>query len=147
MTCAKSARRPASLCQHVRAAARQPRLERAAGDGIGHRGADAAEHPRMIEQHEIERDAVRGGDLERGVEILEEVGIEAGRQIAIVVDDAGAAVAEHEPADDAEAEAGHVGEVALDRGAPRGDAEMRPPHVGAEVEPVEDRVPPSVDHG
>ena len=91
----------------------------------------------MIEQHQIETDVVRGGNLEAGVEILEEVGIEARRQVAIVVHDAGAAVAEDEPADHPQTQARHLGEVALDRGAACGDAEVRAPHVGAEVEAVE----------
>ncbi len=64
----------------MRASARQPCLEGTAGDRVGQPGVHAAEHPRMVEEHEIEGDTARRRDFQRGVEVGKEVRIEAGRR-------------------------------------------------------------------
>ena len=101
---------------------------------------DALEEPMVIEQHDVKAHVRVPRDFERGIHIDEEAVIEPRGEPAIVVDDAGAAVAEDEPARDGEAEARDLVEVARNRLAPRRDAEMRPPDVPAEVEPVEHRL-------
>jgi hypothetical protein len=124
--------------EDVGTSARQPCLECAAGDGVSQPGAHTGEHPRMVEQDEVERNAARRRDFKRGIEVGEEVHIEAGRQIPLVVDDAGPAIAEHEPSHDVQPQARHLVEIPFDGDPARRHAQMRPPHVGAEVEPVED---------
>ena len=61
--------------QHVRSAVREPRLVERAGRRIGNRLHDPFEHPAVIEQHEIEADPRVSRDLERGVEVSEQMGI------------------------------------------------------------------------
>src|SRR5258705_760773 len=110
--------------QDARAPLRQARFEQITADGVRERVTDAAKQPVMIEQHEIEADAGAARDLEADINVGEELLVEAGRQAAVVVDDARAAVAEDEPARDDEAEARHLVEIALDRRAASGHAHM-----------------------
>jgi hypothetical protein len=93
--------------QNVSAPLRQTRFEDNATDRIGDRLADAFEHPAMIEQHKHQPDACVARSLERGVHISEEMWIESGRETAIVVEDAAAAVSKDEPSDDGKAERRH----------------------------------------
>jgi hypothetical protein len=93
----------------------------------------------MIEQHEVDADAVVARNFERRIHIAEELRVDAEGQVPVVVDDSRPAVAEQEPTDDDEAEARDGCEVASDRFAPGDDAEMRSPDARAEIEPVEDR--------
>ena len=73
-----------------------------------------------------------------GVEIDEEVRVESGGKAALVEDDAGPAVAEDEPADHREPERRHVAEVTRHRRAAGRHTQVRPPDIGAEIEPVVD---------
>jgi hypothetical protein len=127
--------------QNPRAPFGQPGFEQIAGDRIRQRVADPAEQPVVIEQHQVDADVGIARDLEPGIQVRKELLVESGRKAPVVVRDSRAAVAEHKPARDDEAETGHVIEVARDRVAPCRDAEVRSPHVGTEVQPVEDRLP------
>jgi hypothetical protein len=69
-------------------------------------------------------DADVARDLEPGVEVGEEIRVSAGRQAAIVVENAAAAVAEDKPPRYREAERRHAREVRRDRCTPRRDAKM-----------------------
>jgi len=68
----------------------------------------------MIEQDQHEADVDAAGDVERRVEVREEMRIRSSRQAAIVVLDPGSPIAEDEPANDREAKPGHLEEVASD---------------------------------
>jgi len=85
---------------------------------------NALEHPPVIEEHEIEPDARVPRNLERRVDVGEEMRIGSLWQPSIVVGDAASAVSEDEPPHHREAERGHARKVSRDRGTPRRNAEM-----------------------
>ena len=122
----------------MRATVRQPRLEHDPGRGIGNRVTHAGKHPAMIEQDEVDPDARVARNLQPGVKVGKEMRIESGRETAIVIDNAGAAVAEEEPARHGESQRRHLLEVARHRVSARRNAKMRTPHVRTEIQPVED---------
>jgi hypothetical protein len=99
--------------------------------------AHAGEHPAVIQQDEGDGDARIARDLERRVQVGKEMRIEPRGQSAVVVGDARPSIAEHEPARHGESQRRHLREITPDRIPACRDAQVRSPHVGAEVEPVE----------
>ena len=98
---------------------------------------DTGEHPPVIQHHQRQTDAGRSRNLERGIHVAQQERIESLGQAVLVVDDAAAAVAQHEPPRHREAELRHGREVGGHGVTTGGDAEVRPPDVGAEIETVE----------
>ena len=132
-------RRPSrGRMQDVCAPVGQPHLEQRARRRVGDRVADALEHPAVIEQHERQLHPGATGNLARRIHVGKEVRIEPGGHAAVVIDDPGAAIGEHEPAGDAEPHRRHVAEIPLDRSPARRDTQVGAPHVRAEIETVID---------
>ena len=110
--------------EFARPSVRQTRVEHVSRDRISHHMMNSAKKPVMIEKNKYHLHVRAAGDLERRIDIVEKLLVEAGGQTAIVVDDSGAAVAEHEPSRHEEPEGRHLREIACDCLAPRRHTEV-----------------------
>ncbi len=92
--------------------------------------------PQVIEQHEAEADAAERGDLNRGIHVPEELGIEAGNSALTRPANAAAAVRKHEPARDLDPCGSHAREIRADVVGMRGHSSVAVPFVAAKVAAV-----------